>query len=150
MEREVIDSLSRLFDRDLKKLEDEIRQYPGETALWKIAKDIKNPAGNLALHLCGNLQHYIGKVLGGRDYVRNRDLEFSAKDIPQSELIAQVAKTRQTVLSVLGSLDANLLGQQYPEKVFDYPMTTAYFLIHLAGHLNYHLGQINYHRRLVH
>ncbi|MBL0744527.1 DinB family protein [Chryseolinea lacunae] len=141
-------SLHKIFARDLAKLEEEIKQYPTEESLWNISGAIKNPGGNLCLHLCGNLQNYIGAVLGNTGYVRNRDLEFSARNIARKDLLAEIQKTRQAVSSTLEKMDPAVLEQEYPAPVFDYPMTTSYFLIHLSAHLGYHLGQVNYHRRL--
>jgi uncharacterized damage-inducible protein DinB len=149
MEKIFVDSLVKIFERDLHKLEEEIKKYTNESTLWKIEGDIKNAAGNLCLHLCGNLQHYIGHILGHIAYQRNRDNEFSAKDISKDRLIAEIQKTRHSVTSTLKSLDTRSLSNEYPDKVFDHTMTTTYFLIHLASHLNYHLGQVNYHRRLL-
>lgn len=144
-----IDSLISLFTRDLKKLKTEIEAYQNEEALWKIDKDITNSAGNLCLHLVGNLNTYIGAQLGNSGYIRQRDLEFSLKDIPRSELIEQIEKTIGVVNSVLVKLSAEDLEKVYPIEPLGYTMTTEYFLIHLYGHLNYHVGQINYHRRLL-
>jgi uncharacterized damage-inducible protein DinB len=145
----ILETLIKLFDRDLQKLEEEINLYQSEEAIWKTAGEIKNPAGNLCLHLCGNLQHYIGKNLGQTNYVRNRDNEFAAKGISKVELIAEIQKTKQTVHDALETLKQSVLETEYVEKVYDFPMTTAYFLIHLTAHFSYHLGQINYHRRLL-
>jgi hypothetical protein len=144
----IIESFVKIFDRDLKKLEDEIKLYPSEESLWQVSKDIKNPAGNLCLHLCGNLQHYIGVVLGGTDYVRNRDHEFAARGIPSADLICEIQQTRKAVRLTFEKLSPDILPKEYPVKVFDYSMTTTYFLVHLTSHLGYHLGQINYLRRL--
>ncbi|SHH74780.1 Protein of unknown function [Chryseolinea serpens] len=143
-----LQSLHKIFDRDVAKMEAEINQYPTEESIWNIDGTIKNPGGNLCLHLCGNLQHYIGAVLGGSDYKRNRDLEFSAKNVSRRDLLAEIQRTRQAVATTLEKLDPNLLEKDYPAPVFDYAMTTSFFLIHLSAHLGYHLGQINYHRRL--
>ena len=145
----ILETLLKLFDRDLQRLEEEINLYQSEESIWKLGGEIKNTAGNLCLHLCGNLQHYIGTILGRTTYVRNRDNEFAAKGISRTELIAEIQKTRQTVRETLETLKPSVLEAEYPEKVYDYPMTTAYFLIHLTAHLNYHLGQINYHRRTL-
>ncbi len=145
----IIETLLKLFDRDLQRLEEEINLYPSEEAIWRLDGEIKNTAGNLCLHLCGNLQHYIGANLGHTSYVRNRDNEFAAKGISKADLVAEVQKTRQTVWGTLENLKPSVLEAEYPEKVYDYPMTTAYFLIHLTAHLNYHLGQVNYHRRIL-
>lgn len=149
MEREFITCISKILERDLNKLEEEVKLYPSEGAIWKIDGEIKNTAGNLCLHLCGNLQHYIGAVLGKTGYIRNRENEFAVKGITQLELVAEIQRTRKAVKSTLEKVNSAILQQEYPEKVFDYSMTTSYFLIHLSAHLGYHLGQINYHRRLL-
>lgn len=145
----VTDSLIKIFERDLQKLEDEIDLFPSSDTLWKISGEIKNSSGNLCLHICGNLQYYIGAILGGTDYTRNREFEFSAKGLGKKELVVEIQKARKTVITTLGKLDAFSLEQEYPMQVFNYSMTTTFFMIHLASHLNYHLGQINYHRRLL-
>ena len=145
----IVETLLKLFDRDLLRLEEEINLYQSEEAIWRISGEIKNTAGNLCLHLCGNLQYYIGANLGRISYVRNRDNEFAAKGLSKAELIAEVQKTRQAVRESLETLKPSILESEYPEKIYEYPMTTGYFLIHLIAHLNYHLGQINYHRRIL-
>jgi hypothetical protein len=149
MEKQFIESISKLFERDLQKLEEEIKSYRNESSIWKTEGDIKNSAGNLCLHLCGNLQHYIGAVLGDTGYNRNRDLEFSAKGIKQAELIDEIQKTKRSVLATLKMINPDILVKDYPSPVFDYAMSTMHFFIHLQSHFNYHLGQINYHRRLL-
>lgn len=143
------ESIARLFDRDIAKLESEIKQYPSDESLWTIPEGISNSGGTLCLHLCGNLQHYIGYRLGNSAYQRQRNLEFSTRNVSKEALLSELAKTRHAVASAFKTLDTHMLSQEYPEKVFDFSMTTLYFLIHLEGHLNYHLGQINYHRRIT-
>ncbi|MGE4514181.1 MAG: DinB family protein [Chryseobacterium sp.] len=145
----ITESIQSLFIRDLNKLRTEIDAYSDEKNIWKTDKNISNSAGNLCLHLVGNLSHFVGAILGKSDYVRTRELEFSLKDVPRAELIQQIESTIEIVNSSLGRLSAEELMKEYPLKPFGYPMTTEYFLIHLFGHLSYHLGQINYHRRLV-
>lgn len=142
------EALQKLFERDLKKLKTEIESYGEESKLWIIEKEISNSAGNLCLHLCGNLQYYIGNVLGNSGYVRDRENEFAAKNVARQELLNQLDATRTVLQKTLTNFSENDLEKVFPEKVFGYEMTTAFFLIHLSGHLNYHLGQINYHRRL--
>lgn len=141
-------SLNEILLRDLDKLQKEIEQYPDEQSIWVIQKDIKNSAGTLILHLCGNLQHYIGVGLGKSDYKRDRDKEFSARNISRAELIKEIGKTKGTVKNVLSKLSPDILETEYPLPVFDYAMTVQHFMIHLAAHFGYHLGQVNYHRRL--
>jgi len=143
------ESIKSLYTRDLNKLKTEIESYQTEESLWKIDKDISNTAGNLCLHLVGNLKHFFGAILGNSGYVRNREEEFSLKNIPKSELIQQVEETLNVVISTLDQLSEEDLAKEYPIEPLGYKMTTEYFMIHLFGHLSYHLGQINYHRRLL-
>lgn len=145
----ITESLRSLYNRDLNKLKTELEAYQNEENLWKIDKNIANSAGNLTLHLVGNLNHFIGTHLGNTGYVRQRDLEFSSKDIPKAELIEKVKATAAMIDSVLSQLSDEDLKKEYPLVVFENAMTTDYFLIHLLAHLDYHLGQINYHRRLL-
>ncbi|RAW01276.1 DinB family protein [Pseudochryseolinea flava] len=145
----VIESLVELFDRDLQKLEDEIKAYPDEALLWKAVPGTTNPGGNLALHLSGNLQNYFGAVLGNTGYKRNRPLEFSAKDVPISEVVKEIKAARAAVKKVLLDTKIEDFTKIYPEEIFGKPMTYMFFFNHLYGHLNYHLGQVNYHRRIV-
>lgn len=142
-------SFQKLILRDLDSLATEISSYPTEESLWLLHGDIKNTAGNLCLHLCGNLQHFIGAVLGNTGYVRNREAEFADKHVPKEKLLAEIEATKKTVSQTLSQMDASELQEEYPIQVFGAPMTTEYFLIHLSGHLMYHKGQINYHRRLL-
>ncbi|ASK31290.1 DinB superfamily protein [Chryseobacterium sp. T16E-39] len=145
----ITESLQSLFIRDLNKLKTEIEAYQNEESIWKTDKSISNSAGNLSLHLAGNLCHFVGAILGNSGYVRNRELEFSLKDIPRTELIRQIESTIDIVQSSLDQLTESDLQKAYPLEPLGYKMTTEYFLIHLMGHLSYHLGQINYHRRLL-
>ena len=145
----IINTLKALFDRDLKRLITEIEQYKIEDDIWKVKGQINNSAGNLCLHLVGNLNTYIGKELGKTDYIRNRDLEFSSKGIPRQQLIQKVENTIEMINKTFDNFDENLLQTEYPILVFDEKTSTEYLLIHLTTHLAYHLGQINYHRRLM-
>ena len=142
-------TLQSLFTRDLNKLRREIELYKKEENLWKVAEGISNSAGNLCLHLVGNLNTYIGKEIGKTGYVRNRELEFSLKDVPRKELLSKIDDTIRVVNTSLDSVNENTLANEYPVLVFEKKTTTEYLLVHLATHLSYHLGQINYHRRLI-
>ncbi len=145
----ILDTLKILFNRDLKRLITEIEQYNIEADIWKINGHINNSAGNLCLHLVGNLNTYIGRELGKTGYLRNRELEFSSKDVPRQELIQKVENTIEIINQTLDNFDENLLETEYPILVFDQKTSTEYLLVHLTTHLTYHLGQINYHRRLI-
>jgi hypothetical protein len=142
-------TLKTLFPRELEKLKKEIELYHDVSKLWIIEKGIANSGGNLCLHLIGNLNTYIGKELGDTGYIRNRDLEFAQKDIPREELLKKIDQTILVVEKVLDTITDQQLEEEYPVIVFAEKMSTGYFLIHLIAHLTYHLGQINYHRRLL-
>lgn len=145
----LIEDLKILFTRDLRKLHGEISAYQHEAAIWTIDKGILNSAGNLALHLVGNLNTYLGAVIGKSGYIRNRELEFSRKDLSRTELLQLIEDTIPVVVQALDQLGPADLEKEYPQLVFDAPTTMGYFLVHLSVHLGYHLGQINYHRRLL-
>ena len=145
----LIKILADIYERDLAKLKGEIEGYTNSSDLWLVDGDIANSAGNLTLHIVGNLNHFLGGVLGGSGYVRDRDREFSDRDVPREDLVASIDETRSVVRTTFERLGENDLSSDYPIEVFGEPMKTGFFLVHLATHLNYHLGQVNYHRRLL-
>jgi hypothetical protein len=145
----LIESLKILFNRDLNKLKTEIESYQNESDIWKIQKGIANSAGNLCLHLVGNLNTYIGAEFGKTGYIRNRALEFSLKDIPRAELMQKIEETIVVVNNALNIISEEELKMEFPLLVFEKKTSTEFMLIHLTTHLAYHLGQINYHRRLL-
>jgi len=145
----MVEILTKLYLKELEKLKTEITSYKKEENLWKISGEILNSAGNLCLHLCGNLQHFVGAVLGNSGYVRKRDEEFSKKNVPIRELVAEMDLTIEAVRNTFAKLKEDDLQKTYPINVFGYEMTTEYLLTNMATHLSYHLGQINYHRRLT-
>jgi len=141
--------LSKLFQRDLEKLKTEINSYKDEKKMWEVSGDIKNSAGNLCLHLLGNLQYFVGTILGESGYERNRDAEFSRKNVPVEKMQKEIDETIIIIKKTLNKLDEKRLKDIYPINVFGEEMSTGFFLTHLTTHLGYHLGQINYHRRLL-
>ena len=143
------DVLIQLFERDLKKLISELEAYKDEKIIWEVSGIITNSAGTLALHLVGNLNHFIGAVMGNTGYIRNREEEFSLRNIPRAQLIVQVLETIEVINETMSGFGENNFSSNYPLEVFGKPMTYEYFMMHLQGHLNYHLGQVNYHRRLL-
>lgn len=140
--------LSKLFERDFKRLENELNLYSEEQNLWIVKGEIANSAGNLALHLCGNLKHFIGATLAKSGYERDRPFEFSGK-VSKAELIKDAAESSQVVINYLNNVSEEELSEEFPLQPFGHPMSVSEFLFHLYGHFNYHLGQINYHRRLL-
>ncbi len=145
----LIQILQSLFERDLNRLKAEIGLYRDEKNLWLIEKGISNSAGNLCLHLIGNLNAFVGAELGKTGYIRHRDLEFSTKDVALQELMEKIDATIVVVKKSLATVMQEQLEADYPVMVFKEKISTGLFLVHLATHLNYHLGQINYHRRLL-
>jgi len=145
----LLETLIKLFNRDLNTLKAEVQLYKNEANLWRTSKGVTNSAGNLCLHLVGNLNAYIGAALGHTGYVRQRSLEFSLKNVPRVDLLNQVDVVMLTVNNTLTNLTVDDLCKEYPIDVFNEKMTTEFFLVHLSTHLVYHLGQINYHRRLL-
>ena len=144
----IIEPLIELYQRELDTLLKEVKSYKKEENLWLTGGGIANSGGNLALHLCGNLRHFIGAILGGSGYIRQRDDEFNLKDVKRSEIIDQIKQTRKIVTETLENIQETQLSEVYPVNVFNKEMSTLSFIYHLYGHLNYHLGQLNYHRRL--
>lgn len=141
--------LESILVRELQALRRELEAYADEADIWKTPPGIANSGGTLALHLAGNLQHYLGAVLGGSGYVRDRPAEFSTRDLSRAELVAGVDAAVAAVRSTLGSRPVLDLNAPFPETVGGFSASTGDFLIHLAAHLAYHLGQVDYHRRLV-
>ncbi len=142
-------NLIELFERDLNKLKTEITSYKNENKLWVIEESISNSAGNLCLHLIGNLNYFVGAVLGNSDYVREREKEFNDKNVPKEKLTRDIDNVIIIVKDTLEKLTSEDLSKIYPINLFQKEMTTENFLVALVAHLNYHLGQINYHRRLL-
>jgi hypothetical protein len=151
----MVDAVRRCLLRDLDSLADEIVAYPDDATVWTLPAGAPNSAGTLTLHLVGNLRHFVGATLGKNGYQRQRDVEFSTRDMPRSELLVLIATARAEVGETLASLDASALDADYPLRLpFSAPeeghmVPTGRFLVHLASHLAYHLGQVDYHRRLV-
>ena len=141
--------LISFFESDLNNLITEIELYKNEENIWRIEKSISNSAGNLTLHLIGNLHTFIGKEIGKTNYIRNRELEFTQKKVPRIELINGINTTLEMVKKSLLSITNEELKNDYPILKFSKVETNEYLLVHLIKHLTYHLGQINYHRRLI-
>ena len=138
-----------LLSRDLNKLKEELSAYDDETLIWKIDKNISNSAGNLCLHIIGNLNHFIGAVLGNTGYQRNREQEFSVKDMSRERLIGYTDFTIKMINDTLSQIPESDYKKTYPQKINDMELDIESMMIYLTVHLSYHLGQINYHRRLI-
>lgn len=142
-------AIAGILHRELVSLRKEVEAYPGDAELWKPVPGIANPGGTLAIHLAGNLQHFIGAVLGGTGYARDRDAEFSARDLPRAEVLARIDRTIAAVNAAFDRISDDDLGTDYPALIGKFRVETGDFLVHLISHLSYHLGQVDYHRRIV-
>jgi hypothetical protein len=145
----VISTIGAILDRDLDTLRREVEAYDDERALWRTAPGISNPAGTLVLHLAGNLQHYFGARLGDTTYVRDRTAEFARRDVPRAELLREIEAARHAVHAGLAQLSKGQLTAEYPETISGARLKTGEYLVHLTTHFAYHLGQVDYHRRMV-
>jgi DinB family protein len=141
--------LSSLFRRDLTRLGQHLEAFPTEESLWQVLPGVSNPGGTLTLHLEGNLREYIGRQLGGIEYKRDRPMEFTARKVAKKELVRRIAEVREIVPMVVERLSAEQMDEQFPEVIQGVPMSTRQFLIHLLGHLNWHLGEMDYLRRIL-
>ena len=144
----MIKHFADFYLRDLSKLKEEISLYKNENDLWLLNGDVKNSAGTLALHLIGNLKHFIGAQLGKTGYVRNRDKEFAERNIPREFILKEIDEVIAILKKVLSTVKDADLEKEFPIEFLGEKRTIGYILLVLATHLNYHLGQVNYHRRM--
>ncbi len=143
------DYVAAVITRDLRAVRREIEAYPDDASVWRVPPGIANSAGTLALHLAGNVQHFFGAMLGGTGYVRDRAAEFSRRDVLRADIVAQLDAAVAAVEPGLSRVSDGALQAAFPEKIAGHTVATGEWLIHLSAHLAYHLGQIDYHRRLV-
>jgi hypothetical protein len=148
-DRALLDALALLLVRDLEAARREVAAYADDAQPWRLLPGLPNSGGTLVLHMAGNLRHFIGAVLGGSGYVRDRDAEFAARDLPRSALDAVLAATIGELQHALAGLDPARLDAPLPVAVRGAHPETRTFLLHLGVHLAYHLGQLDAHRRAV-
>ena len=145
----LVEAVAAILDRDLQTLGREVEAYPDDDALWHLPEGAPNSAGTLVLHLTGNIQHFFGAQLGGTGYVRDRPAEFSARGVSRAALLGQIEAARRAVRAAAKQIADAAVRQDFPEIVGGMRVTTGEYLIHLVSHFTYHLGQVDYHRRLV-
>jgi hypothetical protein len=144
-----VEYLHRAFVRDASTVREELLAYPEERQIWTVPPGIKNSAGTLALHICGNLQHFVGGLFGRTGYARSRSAEFSRRDVPRSELLIECDAALDAITRGFAELTDDALSRPFPDQLAGATLPTGLALLHMATHLAYHLGQIDYHRRLV-
>ena len=138
-----------LFRRDLACLGREVAAFPDDVTLWRTLPGISNSAGNLVLHVAGNLRHFVGAMLGGTGYARDRDREFARREGTRAELIAELERTASDVETGLQALTEAALAAPYPAPMAGHQLPTTRVLLQLAAHLAFHLGQAGYLRRAL-
>lgn len=143
------DDLRAMMERDLRALAREVMAYPSDAALWQVVPGVTNTGGTLALHLAGNVQHFIGTVLGGGAYKRDREAEFNQRDLSRAELVAETERAIAAVRQAFPRITDAQWSSEFPQEVGGRRLPTSRFVTHLASHLAYHLGQLDYHRRIV-
>ena len=135
--------------RELDGFKRELALFPDDESVWTTLPGVANSAGNLALHIAGNLQHFIGAVLGGTGYVRNRELEFGRRSGPRENIYAELDAAIAVVRRVLPQISDETLDADFPEAVMGLKFRTGTFLVHLCSHAGFHLGQAGYLRRII-
>lgn len=135
--------------RELEGFRRELALFPDDASIWQTVPGISNSAGNLALHVAGNLQYFIGQVIGRTGYVRNRDQEFGRKSGSREEVYAELDAASRVVMMVLPPLEVDVLKGEFPEVVMNTRFRTGAFLVHLCSHAAFHLGQAGYLRRVL-
>ncbi len=145
----LVQSVAAILERELRALQRELEAYPDERELWRLPPGVANSAGTLTLHLTGNLQHYLGAVLGATGYVRDRPAEFAARDVPRVKLLREMEAARAAVRAGTARLREEDLKADFPEVLGGARIQLGEYLVHLVSHFSYHLGQIDYHRRVV-
>ena len=142
-------TIHAVLRRELAALRRSVEAYPDDASLWAEPAGLPNSGGTLVLHLAGNLQHYVGAVLGASGYRRDRDAEFARRGVPRTELLAEIAAAESAVDRGMGAVSEAALAAPYPEPIGGRSLAMGDFLVHLSSHLAYHLGQLDYHRRVV-
>jgi len=143
------DDIAMMLVRELEGFEREVSLFPDDEMVWKTMPGVTNSAGNLAMHVAGNLQHYIGAVLGGTGYVRNREAEFSRRSGTRAEIVFELRQAATILSQVLRNVPEEKLVGEFPEALMGMRFRTSTLLVHLCAHAGFHLGQAGYLRRAL-
>jgi uncharacterized protein DUF1572 len=147
--RALLETVRIMLQRELATVRRSIEAYPDEKSIWSTRPGLPNVGGTLALHLAGNLQHYFGALLGKTGYVRHRDLEFSRRDVPRKELLAGLDAAKLAIDTGMKAVSVDRLSDPYPEQLGGHTLTIGEVIVDMESHLAFHLGQLDYHRRVV-
>ena len=142
-------AVQAILQRELGAVRRSVEVYPDDASLWAERRGLPNAGGTLVLHVAGNLQHFIGAVLGASGYRRDRDAEFSRRGVSRDDLLAEIDAASEAVDLGMSAISDEAMAAPYPEAISGRAVATGDYLVHLASHLAYHLGQLDYHRRVV-
>jgi len=149
MSRSLTSILTTQIVRELNGFIKEIEAFPSDVSVWHTRRGVTNSAGNLALHVSGNLQDFVGRVLGGTSYVRHREQEFAQREGTRASLVAELRTTIAVIEATLPNVSDEVMAGDYPMPLAGKTLNTTTFLVHLAAHLAFHLGQAGYLRRII-
>lgn len=138
-----------LYTREIDKLKNEVLNFESDEQLWKTPEPQITPAGNTCLYLAGTLQHYIGNIMGDSGYIRNKEAEMKARNVPRERLLEEIDNTKQVVIDTLEQISKTELQKVFPTNEFEEPITTEFYLIHLLKNVGFHVGQISVLRQLA-
>jgi hypothetical protein len=97
--------LNLLFQRDLSKLIEELNAYSDERNLWRFEQGINNSAGNLTLHLIGNVKQFFGLDLCGISFERDRESEFVPSKLLRADLLQELEDLKKLLEQALVPMD---------------------------------------------
>ncbi|MDP4263868.1 MAG: DinB family protein [Bacteroidota bacterium] len=119
-----------------------------EEQVWQRPNEASNSAGNILLHLCGNMRQYIISALGNQPDTRERDKEFStnggySKEDLQNKLVSTVSEVK----NIISAVDENKLMKVHSVQGFNY--SGAGIIVHVTEHYSYHTGQVVFWTKLL-
>lgn len=144
-----IEHIHHIMVRELRGMKNELLAYEDEGDIRRSVPGLPNTAGTIALHVAGNLQHFVGAQLGKSGYVRDRDAEFGRREVSVAEIVDELDKTIAALDATFARLEEKAMDRPFPQEIAGVRPTVGEFLVHLVAHLAYHLGQIDYHRRCI-
>lgn len=136
------ESRRRLYDESLPRIRKCLAEL-GVDEIWARPNEQTVSAGNLVLHLAGNVRQYVVATLGGVPDVRERQKEFDAAGpMPAAELLERLEKAMAEAAPVIDRLDPASLLRTY--RVQGFVESGLSILVHVVEHFSYHTGQIAY------
>ena len=136
--------IADLRHRLVKGFPDQVRtalRALSDEEIWARHHDQSNSVGNLVLHLCGSTRHFLGRGVGGSEYLRDRPGEFAERGpLPREELMRQLDSTVAEVERVMDGLSPSRLLEKTDRT--GKPATVVELLLRVSHHWAMHTGQI--------